>query len=173
MACTGQCYIETDGMQLLGADGTVFAVQEDEERFSVMIQKGSVDFALSAEAKPVEFKTPFDTLTASPYSVPAGSESVVRGNLSIMDEKAVLTLAQGSLEVTNARGQALLHSGSAITLAQYSAGGSSDDSSSTGEDITGIFVGAATLGIIGATIAALASGGGGGGDDGGKDVSPK
>ena len=173
MACTGQCYIETEGMQLMGADGTVFAVQEDADRFSVMVREGSIDFALKADAKPVEFKTPFDTLTASPHTVPASTESVIRGNLNVTGEKAILTLAEGSLNITNSRGQVLLHAGNAMTLAQYSAGSSSEESSLSGEDMTGIVVGAAALGIIGATIAALSSGGGGGGDDDGKDVSPK
>jgi hypothetical protein len=174
MACTGQCYIETEGMQLMGADGTVFAVQEDADRFSVLVREGSIDFALGADAKPVQFETPFDTLTASPYTVPAASASVIRGNLSVNEEKAVLTLAEGSLNITNAKGQILLHPGNAMTLAQYSAGSSSADSSLSGEDMTGVVVGAAALGIIGATIAALSGGGGGGGgDDGGNDVSPK
>ncbi len=173
MACKGQCYIESEGMQLMGADGTVFAVQENADLFSVMVREGSVDFALKADARPVEFKTPFDTLTASPYTVPVGNEAVIRGNLSVTREKAVLTLAQGALNVSSPNGEVLLHSGNAMTLAQYSAGSSSEDSSLSGEDMTGIVVGAAALGIIGVAIAALSSGGGGGGDDDSKDVSPK
>lgn len=173
MACKGQCYIESEGMQLMGADGTVFAVQENADLFSVMVREGSIDFALNADAKPVEFKTPFDTLTARPYAVPAGDETVIRGNVNVTGDKAVLTLAQGTLNITNSKGAVLLHPGNALTLAQYSAGSSSEDSSLSGEDMTGVVVGAAALGIIGATIAALSSGGGGGGDDDGEDVSPK
>jgi len=174
MACKGQCYIEAGGMQLMGADGTVFAVHEEAERVFIMLQEGSLDFALRAEAKPVEFKTPFDTLNAKPYSVPASDDAVIRGNLRVSEDSAVLTMAQGSLELTNSKGQTLLHAGSALTFAQspYTAG-SNHASSGTRNSMTGWVVGAGALGIIGASIAVLSSSNGDDGDDDGDEVSPK
>ena len=169
MACRGQCYVESAGMQILGADGTIFAVQEEDERFCVLVQKGSLDFALSAEAKPLELRTPFDTLSAKPYLLPAGREALIRGNLQVTDDKEVLTVAQGSLQLTNStRQEILLHTGNALTMTQspYTAG-SSRKSRDMRDTLTGWAVGAASLGIIGASIAALSSGGGGGG--GGED----
>lgn len=171
MACKGQCYIEAGGMRLVGADGTVFALQETVDGYSVMIREGSLDFALSADSGPLEFKTPFDDLHASPYSLPASSDAVIRGNLRVTEEYAVLTLAQGSLELTNSRGQTLLHAGNAITMAQYSAGSGSGSDAGKGS-LTGWVVGAAALGVIGASIAALSSDDGDGGDDA-KDASPQ
>lgn len=174
MACKGQCYVEAGGMRLMGADGTVFGVRETPELFSVMVREGSVDFALSADAKPMELNTPFDTLTARPYAVPASEEGVITGNLSVTDERAVLTLAQGSLELTNSQGQTLLHAGSALTLVQspYKAG-SEQKSFDMRNTISGWVVGVGALAIMGASVAALS---GGGGDDGGggdaTEVSP-
>lgn len=174
MACKGQCYIEAGGMQLMGADGTVFAVHEEAERVFIMLQEGSLDFALRADAKPLEFKTPFDTLNAKPYSVPASDDAVIRGNLRVNEDSAVLTMAQGSLELTNSKGQTLLHAGNALTFAQspYTAG-SNHASSDTGSSLTGWMVGAGALAIIGATIAALSSSNGGSGGGDGDEVSPK
>lgn len=174
MACKGLCYIEAGGMRLAGADGTVFALQETADGYSVMVREGSLDFALSADSGPIEFKTPFDDLHASPYSLPASSDAVIRGNLRVTEENAVLTLAQGSLELTNSRGQTILHAGNAITLAQYSAGSGSGSSESEGS-LTGWVVGAAALGVIGASIAVLSSDDGDDGDNGDdtKDASPQ
>lgn len=123
MACNGQCYIEANGLQLMGSDKTVFAVHEEGDKFIVMVQEGNVDFALGHDAKPVEFKTPFDSVDAKPYMVPTGSEAVVRGSLQVNKERAVLTLTQGSLELTNSDGQKLIHAGNSLVLAQAAVGG--------------------------------------------------
>ena len=150
MACNGQCYIEANGLQLMGSDKTVFAVHEDASRFSVMVQKGSVDFSLSAQAKPVEFKTPFDTLDAKPYMVPASSDSVIRGNLQVTDDKAILTLTEGALELTNSEGQRLLHAGNAIVLAQAVTGAAAAGATAatTTSAVTGLAIAGAGAGAI-------------------------
>ena len=175
MACNGQCFIEADGVQLMGADKTVFAVHEEEEAFFVLVETGSVSFAVRADAKPVEFTTPFDSFRAKPALIPASSDAVIRGTLDVTESRAVLTMTEGSLELANAEGHKLLKAGNSIVLAK--APFNTGLSAAENEALSGIAVGTATLAIIGTTIAALAGGGGGsgeGGDDGdGKDVSPK
>jgi len=150
MACNGQCYVEGNGLQLMGADKTVFAVHENADNFSVMVQKGSVDFALGANAKPVEFKTPFDTIDAKPYLLPAGTDSVVRGNLQVNDDKAILTLTQGSLELTNSEGQKLIHAGNALVLAQATTGAGAGSSAVVQTGGVGGVVGTGAVAGIGA-----------------------
>jgi hypothetical protein len=155
MACSGQCYIEANGMQLMGSDKTVFAVHEERDRFSVMVQEGTVDFALSAETKPVEFTTPFDSINARPYMLPASSDSVARGTLQVTKERAVLTMTQGSLELTNSDGQKLIHAGNSIVLAQAVVGGGTAATTTTGASFSA--AGAAVAGggaaIIGGAVA--------------------
>lgn len=146
MACNGQCYIEANGLQLMGSDKTVFAVHEESDKFSVMVQEGNVEFALKSDAKPVEFKTPFDTLDAKPYMVPTSSDAVVRGNLQVTKERAVLTLTQGSLELTNSDGQKLIHAGNTLVLAQAAVGGVAG----TGSTIGGASLAGAAVGLGGA-----------------------
>lgn len=176
MACTGQCYIEAHGLQLMGSDKTVFAVHEEAELFSVLVREGSVDFALRADAKPVEFKTPFDNLTAKPYLVPAGTDSVVRGRLQVDGDKAVLTMTEGSLELANAEGQRLIHAGNAIVLAQAAATGTgATGTGATGTATAGaaltttqIVAGAVAVGAVAAGAVAIGSSG----DSDGDEASP-
>lgn len=155
MACSGQCYIEANGMQLMGSDKTVFAVHEERDRFSVMVQEGTVDFALSAETKPVEFTTPFDSINARPYMLPASSDSVARGTLQVTKERAVLTMTEGSLELINSAGQKLIHAGNSIVLAQAAVtGGGAASATTAGASFSaaGIAVGAAGAAIIGGAV---------------------
>ena len=167
MACNGQCFIEADGVQLLGADKTVFAVHEDQDAFFVMVETGSVSFAMRGDAKPVEFKTPFDAFQAKPALVPVSSDAVIRGTLEVTESRAVLTMAEGSLELVNEDGQKLLNAGNSIVLAK-GLGLSKEDA----EALSGAAVATATLAIIWASVLAV-GGGGGGGDGDGDEVSPQ
>ena len=182
MACTGQCLIEADGLQLSGADKTVFALHEESTRFSVVVKEGNVDFSMHSGAKSLVFKTPFhDAQGPNPYLIPASPDQVFRGSLQVTKDKAILTMTKGSLKLVSTGEQKLIHAGNAIILAQYSPPKDRISTFDTNAHVskaedgwTGIAVGAATVGILGATIAALAGGGGGGGGGGGdtKEVSP-
>ena len=164
MACNGQCYIEANGLQLMGSDKTVFAVHEENDKFSVMVQEGNVEFALGADAKPVEFKTPFDNVDAKPYMVPTASDSVVRGNLQVTKERAVLTLTQGTLELTNSDGQKLIHAGNTLVMAQAAVVGATGTTIGTTSAVgAGIALGGAAA--IGTAVATTDT-------DDGDDVSP-
>jgi hypothetical protein len=171
MACSGQCYVEAGGLQLMGADKTVFALQEEAERFVVMVQEGSLDFALKAGTRTIEFKTPFDTLDAKPYQVPAGTDAVVRGTIQVTKERALLTMTEGSMELTASDGRRLVNAGNTLVLTQTAAEGGAAATSTTVSSTT-IVVGAVAVGAVAAGAIALSSGGGDG-DGGGNDVSPK
>lgn len=170
MACNGQCYIEANGLQLMGSDKTVFAVHEEGDKFIVMVQEGNVDFSLSANAKPVEFKTPFDSLDAKPHMVPTGSESVVRGTLQVNKERAVLTLTQGSLELTNSDGQKLIRAGNSLVMTQAAVGGAAGGTAvSAGTAGTaGLIVAGGGAAAIGGAVASTESND----DDDDDEVSP-
>lgn len=157
MACSGQCYIEASGMQLMGSDKTVFAVHEESDRFSIMVQQGTVDFALTAETKPVEFTTPFDSINARPYMLPASSDSVARGTLQVTENRAVLTMTQGSLELTNSDGHKLIHAGSSIVLAQATVEGGAAGAVGTTGGTAGATLSTAGL-VVGGMGAAIISG---------------
>lgn len=152
MACNGQCYIEANGLQLMGSDKTVFAVHEEGDKFIVMVQEGNIEFALSANSKPVEFKTPFDSLDARPHMVPTSSDAIVRGTLQVTKERAVLSLSQGSLELTNSDGQKLIHAGNSLVLAQAVVGGAAGGAAG-GTTLAGAAVAVGGAAAIGGAIA--------------------
>ena len=169
MACSGQCYVEAGGLQLMGADKTVFALQEEAERFVVMVQEGSLDFALKADTKTIEFKTPFDALDAKPYQVPAGTDAVVRGPIQVTKERALLTMTEGSMELTASDGRRLVNAGNTLVLTQAPAEGGAAAAGTTISTTT-IVAGAVAVGAVAAGAIAISSEGGD--NDGGNDVSP-
>lgn len=184
MACEGECVIEADGLQLVGADKTVFSLEEGSTRYLVTITKGELGFALRADAKAIAFKTPFqDPGDQSSYLVPASSDEVFKGTLRIDEQKqnAILAMDKGTLKVVAIDGQKLAHAGSAIFLPRHPQPGesglgfgSAHREAQAAFSGTGLAVGAGALGILAATGLALAGGGGGGGGGGGsKEVSPK
>ncbi len=156
MECKGQCYIEGNGLQLMGADKTIFAVHENGEAFTVLVQQGSIDFALAANAKPVRFQTPFDSLTAKPYLVPPSFEAIVHGTLQVTKHRAVLSMTEGSLELATSQGQQLVQAGNALVLTQAGA----------------VTAGAVTAGAIAVGAGAIALGSGSS-DSAGDEVSPQ
>jgi hypothetical protein len=168
MACKGQCYIEGHGVQLMGADKTIFAVHEDETLFNVMVQQGSLDFALAADATPLRFQTPFDSLTARPHLIPVSSESVVRGTLQVTEHRAVLSMTQGSLELTTSQGQQLVQAGNALVLTQAVVGGEVNATTTT-YSTTKVVAGALAIGAVAAGAVVLGSSG----DGDGHEVSPQ
>lgn len=154
MACSGQCFIEAGGMMLAGSDQTVFAVREEAQTFHVLVREGQIDFSLRAEAKPVAFQTPFDTLDVRPYLIPADTSAVVSGTLRVDATRAVLTMTQGSLEVVNDQGRQLIHAGNAIVLAQAVTSGTTTTTTTTATFATGgLIVGAGGAALLGGAIA--------------------
>jgi hypothetical protein len=173
MSSNGQSLIENEGLHLVSADKTVFAIQEESTHFNLMVMEGSVDFAMSPESKPLGFRPFFqDSAGANPYLIPASSENVFRGTLQVTKDKATLTMTEGSLKVVTVDGQTMVNRGDTIILAQLSSGATGSNiaenspGTNPGADWGGIAVGAASVGILGAAIAALAAGSGGGDGDG-------
>lgn len=176
MACSGECVIEADGLQLIGADRTVFALEEGSTRFLITLMEGKLDFALQADAKPLAVKTPFqDPDDSNAYLVQASSDDVFKGSLLVDDTngKTILDMAKGDIKLVAIDGQKVVRAGSAIylpshpTAMAYELNFASASSGSEAEfSGTGLAVGAGALAILAATGMALAGGGGGGGGGG-------
>jgi hypothetical protein len=175
MACTGECVVEADGLQLIGADKTVFSLEEGSTRYLVTIMDGELDFALRSDAKPLAIKTPFqDPADTNRYLIPASSDEVLRGTLQIDNQKgdAILAMRKGSLKLVAIDGQKLVHAGNAIFLPRHPAPGENSLSFASASheaetSFSGLAVGAGALAILAVTGMALAGGGGGGGGGGG------
>ncbi len=176
MACAGECVIEADGLQLIGADRAVFALEEGSTRFLVTIMEGRLDFALQADAKPLAVKTPLqDPDDSSTYLVPASSDDVFKGSLMVdgKNGKATLNMAKGNIKLVAIAGQKIVRAGNAIFLLShptemayelsFASGSSGSEAEFSG---AGLAVGAGALAILAATGIALGGGGGGGGGGG-------
>jgi len=116
MRGNGRCLIEGDGMQIITADKTVFALRDEIGRSCVTILQGAIEFTLRPDAKPAEWALPFDTVQARPAPSPGGSAGVVRGTLDVTPDNAVLTVTHGGLEISKAGERKLVPSGDGITL---------------------------------------------------------
>lgn len=179
MACTGECVVEADGLQLIGADKTVFSLEEGSTRYLVTIMEGELGFALRPEAKPLAFKTPFqDPADTNCYLIPASSDDVFKGTLKIDNERgnAILAMRKGDLKLVAINGQQVVRAGNAIFLPRLPATGEyglAYASAPRGADasFSALAVGAGALAILTVTGMALAGGGGGGGGDGVGDGS--
>ena len=179
MECSGECVIEADGLQLVGADKTVFSLEEGSTRYLVTIMEGELGFALRSDAKPLAFKTPFhNPADTNSYLIPASSDEVFKGTIQIdnRNNNAILSMRKGSLKLVAINGQQVVRAGNAIFLPRLPPTGESALSFASlprdsGASFGGLALGAGVLAILAITGMALGSGGGGGGgggvDDGG------
>ncbi len=176
MACSGSCIIQSQDLQLVARDKAVFALTEERSQWDLTVKTGRVDFAMRSEAKPVSFNTPHDTIRTEQVIVPASSEGLVRGFVSVTDKGTELSVQEGALQVVNQNGSQLVQPGHSILLAQAvipaspapaaTAGGAGAAGFTTGQ-IVGLGVMGAGAVAIATTAAVVAS------DSGGTDVSPK
>jgi hypothetical protein len=118
MLCSGSCLVQMPGIQLVAQDKAVFALAEGKERWDLSVKSGQVHFAMRADAKPVSFHTPHDTVQSEPALVPASSTGMVRGSIMVSETESVLAIEEGALQVMSADGTMLVQPGQAIRLAQ-------------------------------------------------------
>ena len=118
MAVNGKCIVQSQSLQLVAQDQAVFALNEAESRYDLTIKSGRVDFAMRPEAKPVSFHTPHDLIQSEQAIVPAGNAGLVRGFVTVSEEKTELSIQEGALQVMSSDGTQLVQPGHSIVLAQ-------------------------------------------------------
>jgi hypothetical protein len=116
--CRGQCWVQMSGVQFTALDQSVFGVAEGTEGWDVMVSSGRLDFAMRSDAKPVNFRTPHDVLQVEEVVVPASSQGVVRGTLTVTEAETRLTVQQGTLRVSAGGGSHVIAAGYELQLAQ-------------------------------------------------------
>ena len=122
MACNGNCLVQTQSLQLVAADKTVFALAESQKEWDLTVKSGQVDFAIAAQAKPMAFHTPHDIITAEQAIIPASSDGLVRGYVSVTENGTELTVQEGALQVMSSDGRQLVQAGHSVVLAQAKVG---------------------------------------------------
>ena len=159
MACNGNALVQTQNLQLVAVDKTVFALAESQKQWDLTVKSGQVDFAISAQAKPMAFHTPHDSIQAEQAIVPAGSDGLVRGSLSVAENGTELTIQEGALQVMTSEGQQLVQAGHSVVLAQAKVG-NAGKVAAAGTAATAAGAGVAAAGGSGiSSTTALAAGG--------------
>jgi hypothetical protein len=168
MMCSGSCLVQMPGIQLVAQDKAVFALAEGKERWDLSVKSGQVHFAMRADAKPVSFHTPHDTLQTEPALVPAGSAGMVRGSIMVSETESILAIQEGALQVMSADGTLLVQPGQSIRLAQaqmtpqQSKEKQEQDKKKAGAAVVGAGAagaGAAGAGVTGALVAGFTTAG--------------
>jgi len=118
MACSGNCLIQTQHLQLVAQDQAVFAASDGEQQWDLTVKNGRVDFAIRPEAKPIAFHTPHDVLRIEQAVIPAGGSGAVRGYISVRDKVTEVAVEEGALQVSGANGVQMIQPGHSILLAQ-------------------------------------------------------
>lgn len=157
LACDGKCLVQTQGLQLVARDKAIFALSEAQSKWDLAVKSGSIDFAISANAKRLAFHTARDLIEVQEAIIPASSDGLVRGTIAVTENQTQLTVHQGALRVAGLDGEQLIQSGQFITLAQANmapnppppkeGGNPSPGGLSTGAKIGIAAVGLAGLGV--------------------------
>jgi hypothetical protein len=117
MLCNGRCLVQTPNVQLLAQDQAVFALAEGKAHWDLTVKSGQVDFAMRADAKPISFHTPLDTIQTERAVVPASTTGMVRGSIKVTEKEAVMDIQEGALQVMAPDGTQLVQPGQAVRLA--------------------------------------------------------
>jgi hypothetical protein len=119
MLCNGSCLVQMPDVQLVAQDRAVFALAEGEERWDLSVKSGQVHFAMRADAKPVDFFTPHDTILTEQALVPASGTGMVRGSIMVGEtESLLISIEERALQVMSSDGTMLVQPGQTIRLAQ-------------------------------------------------------
>lgn len=162
MACSGSCLVQTQGLQLVAQDQAVFALTDGEKNYDMTVKSGRVDFAIRAEAKPVAFHTPQDLIRAEQAIVPAGTNGLVRGYVTVSDTGTELNVQEGALQVVSQNGTQTVKPGQPmIILAQAQMNGEKDkkDKKAAGAVVAGGGAAGAAAGGGGLSTTAMVIGG--------------
>jgi hypothetical protein len=118
LLCNGSCLVQMQSLQLVAQDKAVFGLIEANESWDLTIKNGRIDFAIRPESKPMTFHTPGDLLQVERVILPAGSNGLVRGYISVTEQKTELVAEEGALQIAGTDGSQLVQPGSPIVLAQ-------------------------------------------------------
>ncbi|MFP5213368.1 MAG: hypothetical protein ACLGPL_08315 [Acidobacteriota bacterium] len=118
MACSGNCIVQTQNIQLVAQNQALFALTNGAEQSDLTVKSGQVNFAIRGEASPVAFHTPHDVVRAEQIVVPAASNGAVRGSVTVSDAATEIAVTEGALQVVSSNGTQLVQPGNSIVLAQ-------------------------------------------------------
>ena len=163
----GSCLVQTDGLQLVAQDGSVFSLAETGQRWDMNVSSGRVDYAMRAEAKPIAFQTPHDLIQTQRAPL-AAADGVVRGFIVVTEKGTELIVQEGALQVASSEGTKVVEAGQSIMLAA-GAGAAGAAAGAAGATSS---VGSSGLAAVGAGVAVIGGVAAGVALNSGDDVTP-
>jgi hypothetical protein len=171
LRCESKCAVKMNDLYLVAEPDTVFAVDPMATGNELMVQDGTVFFAVSETSPPLEFNTPAGVVTTREVAL---TESELRGYVRVAgNETEIGVIGGGTMNVLTDDGTMAIGPGKQMTIALVdpaksvaAAGGQA----ALGSNTTYI-LGAVGAGLLAAGGIALAAGSGGGGG-GGSPSSP-
>ncbi len=157
----GPCLIQSNDMQLMAQDQSIFALTEKSGNKELLVKKGRIDFSLPAGNDLMSINTPRDSVQIKRTITTAEtSNNLVKGYVVVNKGKALIGIHQGKIEMVSQNGYSKqISSGQTFTLAQAELeGGTTDAAEETTQGLTTTqyAAGAAVLGtgafIIGSAI---------------------
>ena len=173
LRCEAKCNIKLDDVYMVVEPDTVFSVTPTANRHALLVQDGTVYYALNKNSRLLQFDTPAGNAVTSDISL---TEDELRGYVRVIGNKTEIgVIGGGSMTLETGSGKMLITSGKNITMTRFEpvqavagVGGQEGPSTNTQYVIGAI----AAVIVTGGIIALAASSGGGDGDGGGSPAAP-
>ena len=118
LVCNGKCMIKSEGISLIGADSAKMAVTNEQDVFKLYVQEGTVDYIINSNVRKISFYTPQGTYTVAEAIFNAGSQSVVKGSVTVDSEgKTEIAVTEGRLVFATSEGLKTVDANNKIVLA--------------------------------------------------------
>ena len=118
IACNGNCMVKLQGLSIVAADKTRFAVREINDSIHLYVETGHINFVVTDTSKPFSFYTPDGQYIKSEgYITPASTDKAVKGYFNISDKIHEIGMEQGSMIVLTENGHQTIKPGESMQLA--------------------------------------------------------
>jgi hypothetical protein len=187
IAAEGRCGVKMENVYLVAEDSSLFSVASAANLRELVIQKGTVYFAVSNNSPSLSFVTPDGTLAVVELLLNAATgNSQLKGYVSVKNDGSEIGVIRGGAMIVSTHdGEMIIESGQRLILAQADMDVGAPEELETGDEdegkpeelakekktglsrntkiILGVIGGGVVLGGFGALAAGGAGGGGGGG----------
>ncbi|TKB09906.1 hypothetical protein [Desulforhopalus sp. IMCC35007] len=153
LVCDGKCMLKSEGISIIATDKSQVAVTNEDDTFKLYVKEGTVDYVISSNARKIAFYTPQGTYTVAEVVFNASNNSVVKGSVTVAaDGQTEISVTEGKMVFATADGMKTVDANNKIVLAvaPAAAGGGAEAKIGT------VIFGAASLGVVGGVVAAIA-----------------
>jgi hypothetical protein len=153
LRCEAKCAVKLDDVYMVAEPDTVFSITSTANRHEVLVQQGTVFYALNKNSRPLQFDTPAGNATTGDLSITDGE---LRGYVRVIGNKTEIgVIGGGSMMIDTGSGEMMIASGKNVTMtlavpgiAAAGEGGQEGMSTNTKYALGAVGVGLATIAIF-------------------------